>query len=241
MREFKKYPNRRLYDIQQSKYVTVEDIRLLVLTGETITVKDSKSEKDLTRTVLLQIIAEQEDEGHEPILTNRVLEQLIRFYGAPMQSVVGRYIEQSIMTFLEYQEQYRRRVQEVTGGDPLAMMRKALEQNMEFWNRFAPNPFDRDRKDYGSHYAVCQSRSRGISSSYLSITKIASVSCDRSTYGLLTAITDIPAARAAAMPLGESSNARHWPGSTPSAWAQSKKISGAGLPFLRAGWSPQMT
>ena len=103
MREFKKYPNRRLYDIQQSKYVTVEDIRLLVLTGETITVKDSKSEKDLTRTVLLQIIAEQEDEGHEPILTNRVLEQLIRFYGAPMQSVVGRYIEQSIMTFLEYQ------------------------------------------------------------------------------------------------------------------------------------------
>jgi polyhydroxyalkanoate synthesis repressor PhaR len=147
MREFKKYPNRRLYDIQQSKYVTVEDIRLLVLTGETITVKDSKSEKDLTRTVLLQIIAEQEDEGHEPILTNRVLEQLIRFYGAPMQSVVGRYIEQSIMTFLEYQEQYRRRVQEVTGGDPLAMMRKALEQNMEFWNRFAPNPFDRDRKD----------------------------------------------------------------------------------------------
>lgn len=147
MREFKKYPNRRLYDIQQSKYVTVEDIRLLVLTGETITVKDSKSEKDLTRTVLLQIIAEQEDEGHEPILTNRVLEQLIRFYGAPMQSVVGRYIEQSVMTFLEYQEQYRRRVQEVTGGDPLAMMRKALEQNMEFWNRFAPNPFDRDRKD----------------------------------------------------------------------------------------------
>jgi polyhydroxyalkanoate synthesis repressor PhaR len=146
MREFKKYPNRRLYDIQQSKYVTVEDIRLLVLTGETITVKDSKSEKDLTRTVLLQIIAEQEDEGHEPILTNRVLEQLIRFYGAPMQSVVGRYIEQSIMTFLEYQEQYRRRVQEVTGGDPLAMMRKALEQNMEFWNRFAPKPFDRDRK-----------------------------------------------------------------------------------------------
>ena len=146
MREFKKYPNRRLYDIQQSKYVTVEDIRLLVLTGETITVKDSKSEKDLTRTVLLQIIAEQEDEGHEPILTNRVLEQLIRFYGAPMQSVVGRYIEQSVMTFLEYQEQYRRRVQEVTGGDPLAMMRKALEQNMEFWNRFAPNPFDRDRK-----------------------------------------------------------------------------------------------
>ncbi|MDP4910701.1 MAG: polyhydroxyalkanoate synthesis repressor PhaR [Pseudomonadales bacterium] len=147
MREFKKYPNRRLYDIQQSKYVTVEDIRQIVLTGESIVVRDSKSDKDLTRTVLLQIIAEQEDEGHQPILTNRVLEQLIRFYGAPMQSVVGRYIEQSIMTFLEYQEQYRRRVHEVTGGDPLSMMRKALEQNMEFWNRFAPKFPDRDRKD----------------------------------------------------------------------------------------------
>jgi polyhydroxyalkanoate synthesis regulator protein len=75
------------------------------------------------------------------------LEQLIRFYGAPMQSVVGRYIEQSIMTFLEYQEQYRRRVKDITGGDPLSMMRKALEQNMEFWKGFAPKPIDRDRKD----------------------------------------------------------------------------------------------
>jgi polyhydroxyalkanoate synthesis repressor PhaR len=82
MREFKKYPNRRLYDISQSKYVTVEDIRQIVLKGESIVVKDSKTEKNLTRAVLLQIIADQEDEGHEPILTNRVLEQLIRFYGA---------------------------------------------------------------------------------------------------------------------------------------------------------------
>ncbi|MFT4633815.1 MAG: polyhydroxyalkanoate synthesis repressor PhaR [Candidatus Pseudothioglobus sp.] len=148
MREFKKYPNRRLYDISQSKYVTVEDIRQIVLKGESIVVKDSKTEKNLTRAVLLQIIADQEDEGHEPILTNRVLEQLIRFYGAPMQSVVGRYIEQSIMTFLEYQEQYRRRVKDITGGgDPLSMMRKALEQNMEFWKGFAPKPLDRDRKD----------------------------------------------------------------------------------------------
>lgn len=147
MREFKKYPNRRLYDISLSKYVTVEDLRQIVLTGESIMVKDSKTEKNLTRQILLQIISEQEAEGHEPILTNRVLEQLIRFYGAPMQSVVGRYIEQSITTFLDYQDQYRHRLNEVTNADPLAMMRKALEQNMEFWNRFTPNPFDRDRKE----------------------------------------------------------------------------------------------
>ena len=137
MREFKKYPNRRLYDIQESCYVTVEDIRKIVLRGETITVHDSKTDKDLTRSVLLQIISEQEGEGHEPILTNRVLEQLIRFYGAPMQNVVSRYIEQSITTFLEHEQRYRARIQDLAGTEPMAMMRKALEQNMEFWNRLA--------------------------------------------------------------------------------------------------------
>lgn len=133
MREFKKYPNRRLYDIQESKYVTVEDIRKIILEGESISVVDSKTEKDLTRSVLLQIISEQEGEGHEPILTNRVLEQLIRFYGDAMQSVFGRYIEQSIMNFLEQQDRFQKNVRDLT-TDPLALMRRAMEQNMEFWN-----------------------------------------------------------------------------------------------------------
>ena len=137
MREYKKYPNRRLYDIEESKYVTVEDIRKFILQGESIKVVDSKTGKDLTRTVLMQIISVQEGEGHEPILTNRVLEQLIRFYGDAMQSIVGRYIEQSIMTFLEHQERYQRSVRDITSADPLAMMRRAMEQNMEFWNRMS--------------------------------------------------------------------------------------------------------
>ena len=135
MREYKKYPNRRLYDIEESKYVTVEDIRKIILKGESITVVDSKTEKDLTRTVLMQIISEQEGEGHEPILTNRVLEQLVRFYGDAMQSIVGGYIEQSIMTFLEHQERYEKSVRDITSSDPLAMMRRAMEQNMDFWNK----------------------------------------------------------------------------------------------------------
>lgn len=147
MRAFKKYPNRRLYDIEESKYVTIEDIRQLILKGETITVVDSKSDKDLTRSVLLQIITEQEGEGHEPILTNRVLEQLIRFYGAPTQNVMSRYIEQSIMTFLDHQERYRKQMQDLAGTEPLATMRKALEQNMEFWNRLASTALDRNRKE----------------------------------------------------------------------------------------------
>lgn len=147
MREFKKYPNRRLYDIQDSCYVTVEDIRKIVLRGETINVHDSKTDKDLTRSVLLQIITEQEGEGHEPILTNRVLEQLVRFYGAPMQNVVSRYIEQSITTFLEHEQRYRARIQDLTGTEPLVLMRKALEQNMEFWNRLANTTLNPPKND----------------------------------------------------------------------------------------------
>ena len=147
MREFKKYPNRRLYDIEESKYVTVEDIRKLVLKGEVIRVLDSKTEKDLTRSVLLQIITEQESEGHEPILTNRVLEQLIRFYGAPMQNVVSKYIEQSIKTFLEHEQNYRQRMQDFSPADPMGLMRKALEQNMEFWNRLTNSSIDNNSRD----------------------------------------------------------------------------------------------
>ena len=147
MRDFKKYPNRRLYDIEESRYVTVEDLRKIVLSGESISVVDSKTDKDLTRTVLMQIISEQEGEGHEPILTNRVLEQLVRFYGDPVQGVVSRYIEQSIMTFLEHQEQYRLRLNEFSTAEPLNLMRKALEQNMEFWNKLASSTNDRNRRD----------------------------------------------------------------------------------------------
>ena len=88
----KKYPNCRLYDIEKSKYVTVEDSRRIILKRESITVVDSKTEKDLTRVVLRQTISEQECKGYESTLKSRALEQLVRFYGGGMQS---------IMTFLE--------------------------------------------------------------------------------------------------------------------------------------------
>ena len=87
----KKYPNCSLYDNEESEYVTVEDIRI-ILKRESITVVDSKTEKDLIRTVLMQIISEQECKGYESTLKSRALEQLVRFYGGGMQS---------IMTFLE--------------------------------------------------------------------------------------------------------------------------------------------
>ena len=99
MRELKKYPNRRLYDLTDSHYVTVEDVRRMILSGDSIKVLDSKDGSDITRTILLQILSEQESEGHEPVLTNRAIEQIIRFYGNNAGNVVSRYIEQSILTF----------------------------------------------------------------------------------------------------------------------------------------------
>ena len=88
----KKYPNCKLCDIEKSKYVTLEDIRRIILKRESITVVDSKTEKDLTRAVLRQTISDQKCKGYESTLKSRALEQLVRFYGGGMQS---------IMTFLE--------------------------------------------------------------------------------------------------------------------------------------------
>ncbi len=79
-RIIKKYPNRRLYDTEISSYITIEDVRQLILDGEDFEVRDAKSGDDLTRSVLLQIIADQEQDG-EPMLSTQLLSQLIRFYG----------------------------------------------------------------------------------------------------------------------------------------------------------------
>ncbi len=132
MHILKKYPNRRLYDTEKSVYVTLEDVRRMILAKDPVKVLDSKTGKDLTRSVLLQIIAEQEAEGHEPLLTNKVLEQVVRFYGDSMQGVLGRYLEQSIMTFLEQQELYQRRMREVLNANPLRLMQRFADQNINF-------------------------------------------------------------------------------------------------------------
>jgi len=139
VREFKKYPNRRLYDLEDSHYVTMDDVRHLILKGESIHVSDSKDGSDITRQILLQILSEQEAAGHEPVLTNRVIEQMIRFYGDNVGSVVSRYIEQSILTFLEHQDQLRRRMREMSDLNPFNFMRQAMEKT------FAPP--SKPRKD----------------------------------------------------------------------------------------------
>ena len=128
MRELKKYPNRRLYDLTDSIYVTVEDVRKMILKGDSIKVEDSKDGKDITRAVLLQILSDQESEGHEPVLTNRAIEQIIRFYGQDFGGVVSRYIEQSMVTFLEHQDQFRRRMREMSDLNSFNFVRQAMER-----------------------------------------------------------------------------------------------------------------
>ena len=141
MHHLKKYPNRRLYDTSDSKYVTIDDVRKLIIKGESIEVHDARSDEDITRTVLLQILSEQEAEGHEPVLTNRAIEQIIRFYGDRMGGVVSRYIEQSILTFLDHQDQFRQRMRQLNELNPLNMMRDAFE------NPWAPRPGGEERRD----------------------------------------------------------------------------------------------
>jgi polyhydroxyalkanoate synthesis repressor PhaR len=102
LRIIKKYPNRRLYDTTTSSYITLSEVKLLVMGRESFEVRDAKSGDDLTRSILLQIILEEEANG-SPMFTASVLESLIRFYGHAMQGFLGGYLEKNIQSLIEVQ------------------------------------------------------------------------------------------------------------------------------------------
>ena len=102
-RVIKKYPNRRLYDTEISSYITIEDVRQLIVEGESFEVRDAKSGEDLTRSILLQIILEEES-GGMPMFSSNMLSQIIRFYGHAMQGIMGSYLEKNIQAFMEIQQ-----------------------------------------------------------------------------------------------------------------------------------------
>ena len=105
LRTLKKYPNRRLYDTRSSSYITLADVKQMVLGGETFEVRDAKSGEDLTRSILLQIILEEES-GGVPMFTAQTLSQIIRFYGHAMQGVMGTMLEKNMAAFAELQTQF---------------------------------------------------------------------------------------------------------------------------------------
>lgn len=132
VRIIKKYPNRRLYDTEISSYVTLEDVRQLIVDGESFEVRDARSGKDLTRAVLLQILAENEDIG-QPIFTTQLLTTVIRFYGDSLQGIIGNYLERSIQTFSEQQQQLRGTIGNLVGQNPWTLLNQLTERNMEIW------------------------------------------------------------------------------------------------------------
>jgi polyhydroxyalkanoate synthesis repressor PhaR len=131
-RVIKKYPNRRLYDTTVSSYITLEDVRKLVLEQENFCVVDARSKEDITRSILLQIILEQEEDG-EPIFSQQVLAQIIRFYGDALQGTLTRYLERSFGLFVEQQNALREQMQTMMTADPLSFMREMAEKNMALW------------------------------------------------------------------------------------------------------------
>ncbi len=131
-RIIKKYPNRRLYDTSISKYITLEDILRLVMDHADFIVKDAKSEEDITRSILLQVILDKEESG-DPIFTANVLSRLIRLYGDTVQDLASSYLERSLALFAEQQERFNKQVTDTVTKDPLSAITELTQRNLELW------------------------------------------------------------------------------------------------------------
>jgi polyhydroxyalkanoate synthesis repressor PhaR len=125
-RLIKKYPNRRLYDTQTSSYITLSDVKQLVLDNEEFTVIDAKTEEDLTRAILLQIILEEESNG-TPMFSSGALSQIIRYYGHAMQGMMGSYLEKNIQAFIDIQNKLTENSKGFYEGKPFSP---------EMWTQF---------------------------------------------------------------------------------------------------------
>jgi len=130
-RLIRKYANRRLYDAHDSRHVTLDDLRKLIASGQRIKVIDDKSGEDLTRSILLQIIAAQEQFG-TPVLSTQLLEGIIRFYGNPVQQLLTSYLEQSIGSLLRQQNLMQEEMAKAL-ETPMAPLAEMARQNMEMW------------------------------------------------------------------------------------------------------------
>ena len=126
VRVLKKYPNRRLYDTTASSYITLADVKKMVMSGESFVVRDAKTSEDLTRSILLQIILEEES-GGVPMFSSQMLAQIIRFYGHAMQGMMGSYLETNLQTFTEIQGRL---------ADPALGLYDTAAHTPELWTQF---------------------------------------------------------------------------------------------------------
>jgi len=134
-RVIKKYPNRRLYDTTTSSYVTLSEIKQLVMQGQSFVVRDAKSGDDLTRSLLLQIILEEESSG-APMFTEAVLANIIRFYGHAMQGHMGAYLESNLQSLMLMQSKMGHQSQNIMSQ----MQEQMQKQTAQFLNAFGIKP-----------------------------------------------------------------------------------------------------
>lgn len=134
VRIIKKYPNRRLYDTEVSRYITLEEVRQLVMESVKFRVQDKNTHEDITRSILLQVIADQEETGN-PIFTTELLTRVIRFYGDPMQASITRYLELSMQLFVQKQHQFAEQLKHFVGQaqHPVQLLNELAEQNVPIW------------------------------------------------------------------------------------------------------------
>jgi polyhydroxyalkanoate synthesis repressor PhaR len=128
VRLIKKYPNRRLYDTRTSSYITLADVKELVLKHEEFQVVDAKSGDDLTRSILLQIILEAEQAGGQPMFSHDVLTQFIRSYGSAMQGMMGAYLERNVQAFQDIQGRIQEQSRQFVGD--------SSKINEQLWSQF---------------------------------------------------------------------------------------------------------
>ena len=144
----KKYANRRLYNTATSSYVTLDDLAKLIKEGGDFIAQDAKSGEDITRSVLTQIIVEQEQKGQN-LLPTSFLRQLISFYGDSMQVLVPGYLEQAMIAFARNQEQMRKNLQATFGIFPFGQFEEMGKQNIALFERalkMLASPYGRDEK-----------------------------------------------------------------------------------------------
>jgi polyhydroxyalkanoate synthesis repressor PhaR len=128
-RIIKKYPNRRLYDTELSRYITLADVRALVMDCSDFRVVDAANDADITRAILLQIMLEEES-GGEPLFSATMLAQIIRFYGGTVQGLFARYLESSLDLFAKQQKQ----LTDAWGDSPFDAVTRLTKRNMDLWS-----------------------------------------------------------------------------------------------------------
>ena len=141
-RVIKKYPNRRLYDTEESRYITLADVKDLVLNKIDFIVIDKKSGDDITRSILLQVISEQEQQG-EAIMSEDFLSQVIRSYGKVVPGFMANYLEQSLKLFMTQQQAIRGQVKRVVGVDPVVAVTDIAQKNFARWKMLQDEVFRR--------------------------------------------------------------------------------------------------